>query len=200
MKILIDTGHGQETLGKRSPDGLFREYAWAREIASRLEAELHKRGYEAQRIVPEANDVPLKERSRRVNEICGRVGEDNVIFVSVHVNAASDDGSWMNARGWSAYTSKGETRSDKLATCLYRAAEAALTPAGIKIRKDMSDGDPDWEENFWVLRKTLCPAVLTENLFMDNRDDLAFLNSERGKQAIVDLHIKGIINFINSGQ
>lgn len=199
MKILIDNGHGQETLGKRSPDGLFREYAWNREIAARLETELRKRGYDAQRIVTETSDVPLKERSRRVNEICGRVGTENVILISIHVNAAAESG-WGTARGWSAYTSKGETRSDKLATCLYRAAEAVLPPAGIRIRKDMSDGDPDWEENFWVLRKTLCPAVLTENLFMDNRDDLAFLNSENGKQAIINLHISGIINFINSGQ
>ena len=199
MKILIDNGHGQETLGKRSPDGLFREYAWNREIAARLETELRKRGYDAQRIVTETSDVPLKERSRRVNEICGRVGTENVILISIHVNAAAESG-WGTARGWSAYTSKGETRSDKLATCLYRAAEAVLPPAGIRIRKDMSDGDPDWEENFWVLRKTLCPAVLTENLFMDNRDDLVFLNSENGKQAIINLHISGIINFINSGQ
>lgn len=198
MKILIDNGHGQETLGKRSPDGLFREYAWNREIAARLETELRKRDYDAQRIVTETTDVPLQERSRRVNEICRRVGKDNVIFISIHVNAAAIS-SWNKARGWAAYTSKGETRSDKLASCLYKAAETAL-PAGIKVRKDMSDGDPDWEENFWVLRKTLCPAVLTENLFMDNRDDLAFLNSESGKQAIIDLHVNGIINFINSGQ
>ena len=32
MKILIDNGHGENTPGKRSPDGLFREYKYAREI------------------------------------------------------------------------------------------------------------------------------------------------------------------------
>lgn len=196
MKILIDNGHGKETKGKRSPDGLLLEYAWAREIASRIENELRKRGYDAQRIVPETTDIDLQERTRRVNEICGRVGKENVIFISVHVNAAGN-GSWMKARGWSAYTSKGETKADKLATCLYEAAEIAL-PIGVKIRKDESDGDPDWEENFWVLRKTACPAVLTENLFMDNREDLDVLNSENGKQAIVALHVNGIINYINT--
>lgn len=198
MKILIDNGHGQETQGKRSPDGLFREYSWTREIATRIENELRKRGYDVQRIVPETSDVPLQERTRRVNEICGRIGKENVIFISIHVNAAGN-GSWMNARGWSAYTSKGETKSDKLATYLYEAAEVALHES-VKIRKDMSDGDPDWEENFWVLRKTACPAVLTENLFMDNKEDLDILNSESGKQAIVELHVNGIINYINTGR
>ena len=194
MKILLDNGHGQETAGKRSPDGSFREYAWAREIARRIETELRNRGFDVQRIVTEENDVPLSERSRRVNEICGRYGKENVILVSVHVNAAKD-GQWANARGWSAYTSKGETKSDKLANCLYFAAAEAL-PLGTKFRKDFSDGDADWEENFWILRKTSCPAVLTENLFMDNREDLDVLNSDEGKAAIVQLHVEGIIMYL----
>ena len=36
MKILIDNGHGIGTAGKCSPDGLFREYAWAREVAQMI--------------------------------------------------------------------------------------------------------------------------------------------------------------------
>jgi len=46
---------------------------------------------------------------------------------------------------------------------------------GQRIRKDTADGDPDLEKDFYILRHTSCPAVLTENLFMDNRDDVAFL-------------------------
>ena len=71
MKILIDNGHGENTPGKRSPDGSLREYAYAREIADRIAHELSARGYDAERIVREAVDVPLSERARRVNEVCG---------------------------------------------------------------------------------------------------------------------------------
>ena len=88
MKILIDNGHGRETLGKRSPDGSLREYKWAREIASRLEQALKQKGLDAERIVKEENDVSLGERSRRVNSICQRLGTANVILVSIHCNAA----------------------------------------------------------------------------------------------------------------
>lgn len=35
-KILIDNGHGIDTPGKRSPDGVLREYAWNRLIAGRI--------------------------------------------------------------------------------------------------------------------------------------------------------------------
>ena len=73
-------------------------------------------------IVHETVDVPLAERARRVNEICARYGATNVLLVSIHCNAAGN-GEWMSARGWSAYTSKGKTKSDELATMLYEEAE-----------------------------------------------------------------------------
>lgn len=193
MKILIDNGHGADTKGKRSPDGRLLEYKYTREIASRIEAELKAKGYDAERIVPEEHDIPLEERVRRVKEQCGRLGSSNVVMISVHCNAAGNGG-WMKARGWSAYTSKGETKSDKLASLLYEEAEVNFT--GHKIRKDYSDGDPDWEENFYVLRKTPCVAVLTENFFQDNKDDVAYLLSDDGRNAIVKTHVNGIIKYV----
>ena len=84
MKILIDTGHGENTPGKRSPDGKFREYLYVREIADQVVAQLRQRGYDAERIVMEFSDVALAERARRVNEVCGRLGTKNVILVSIH--------------------------------------------------------------------------------------------------------------------
>lgn len=195
-KILIDNGHGENTKGKRSPDGKFLEYKFAREIADDIVRELKKLGYEAERIVKENIDVSLTERTRRVNEICGKYGTSNVILVSIHCNAAGDGSKWMTATGWSAYTSKGETKADYLATCLYDAAENNMK--GQKLRKDeYSDGDPDWEENFYILQKTKCPAVLTENFFMDNKDDVEYLQSSDGRNAIVRTHVEGIIRFFS---
>lgn len=196
MVVLIDNGHGQDTPGKRSPDGKFREYSWTREIAERIVSGLKSMGYDAERIVTEQTDISLQERCRRVNEFCGRLGKENIILVSVHVNAAGNGSAWMAARGWSAYTSKGKTKADGLASCLYEAAKSCL-PSEIKIRTDYSDGDADWEEGFYILNKTQCPTVLTENLFQDNKDDVEYLLSEKGKQTIVQTHIDGIIKYIN---
>jgi len=192
MKILIDNGHGKNTPGKRSPDGKFREYLYAREIAEAIEGELKFLGLDAECIVTETEDISLAERARRVNEICGRLGAENVVLVSIHCNA-SKNGEWGKARGWSAYTSKGKTKSDELATMLY--VEAAKNFAGQTLRKEFSDGDPDWEEGFYVLRKTKCPAVLTENFFMDNEQDLAYLTSEEGREAIIRTHVAALINW-----
>ena len=92
--------------------------------------------------------------------------------------------------------SKGQTQSDKLAKCLYEAAIKNFP--GKRIRTDKSDGDPDWEESFYILRKTLCPAVLTENFFMDNHSDLEYLQSRTGKQAIIDTHVEAITEYLSS--
>lgn len=190
MKVLIDNGHGSNTSGKRSPDGRLREYAYTREIAERLVMELRKNGIDAERIVKEEIDVPLAERCRRANEYKA----SEAVLVSIHCNAAGNGSDWMSARGWEAWTSVGKTKADKLATCLYENAEHCLP--GMKIRKDMTDGNQDKESGFYILKHTKCPAVLTENLFQDNKEDVEFLLSEEGKLAIVNLHVWGIMKYL----
>lgn len=202
--ILIDNGHGIDTAGKRSPYSLkglepaleFFEYEWNREIAADVVKELNNRGYNAILLVPELNDISLPERAKRVNNFCAEVGANNTILVSVHSNALGNGSKWENGKGWSAYTTKGKTKSDILAECLYEEAEKNFM--GRKIRKDKSDGDSDWEENFTIIYMSKCPAVLTENFFYDNIDDLNYILSEEGKNAIIKTHVDGIINYLNS--
>ena len=195
IKILIDNGHGVNTPGKRSPDGRFREYAWAREIARAIVADCKDLGYDAELLVPEEYDVCLSARCYRANCWCERLGKSNVLLVSIHVNAAGKGDRWYNATGWSAYTCKGQTRSDKLADCLYK--QAGLWLPGHRLRMEYSDGDPDIESDFAILKKTACPAVLTENGFQDCEESLQFLESNEGKEAIIGLHVDGILDFIN---
>ena len=194
MKILIDPGHGIDTPGKRSPDGLFREYLWNRQVADLILEGLLSAGIDASLVVTETNDVSLRNRVNRVNTICNRVGASNVLLVSIHANAAGNGSAWMNAKGWSCYTSKGKTKSDQVAECLYDAFEEEFQDR--KIRKDMSDGDRDWEENFYVLQKSKCPAVLLENFFYDNREECAWMLQEETKKRIASAAVKGIIKYI----
>lgn len=200
-KILIDNGHGIKTPGKRSPKedgwpegGRLHEYRYCREIAREVVARLKAQGCDAELIVPEDADISLGERCARVNAWCDRLGTKNVVFVSIHNNAAGC-GQWMNARGWEAWTSKGQTMGDKLADCLYDAAQKYL-PKGTKIRTDLTDGDRDKEGNLAVVRGTKCAACLTENLFQDNREDVDYLLSPEGREAIITLHVEGIKAYI----
>lgn len=194
MKILIDPGHGIDTPGKRSPDGLFREYLWNRQVAEMILEGLVSAGVDASLVVTETNDISLRNRVNRVNTICNRLGASNVLLVSIHANAAGNGSAWMNAKGWSCYTSKGKTKSDQVAECLYDAFEEEFQDR--KIRKDMSDGDRDWEENLYVLQKSKCPAVLLENFFYDNREECAWMLQEETKRRIAGAAVKGIIKYI----
>lgn len=194
MLILIDSGHGIDTPGKRSPDGKFMEYLWNRQIADLLLDRFMIMGIDASLVVTETNDISLSTRVQRVNKMCSKIGASNVILLSIHSNAAGDGSKWMSAQGWSCYTSNGETKSDVIAECLYDAFEAEF--ADRKIRKDISDGDRDWEENFYVLQKSKCPAVLLENFFYDNRDECAWLLKNETKERIADAIVKGIIKYI----
>ena len=195
MKILLDNGHGFDTPGKRSPDGHFREYAYNRYLAFLIHERLNAIGLDVKILVPEREDSSLKERCRRVNKICQQLGKNQVILISIHVNAAGNGQNWLDARGWSCFTARGRTKADELATCLYEAAKNHLP--GMKIRTDFTDGDPDIEKDFYIIRHSSCPAVLTENLFMDNRQDVAFLESEEGAKAIVNLHVDGILQYLS---
>lgn len=194
MIVLIDNGHGVETPGKRSPDGRLREYAWTREVAQRIVGELRRRGIDARLIVPEPTDIPLSVRTRRVNDICHKVGKQNVLLVSVHNNAAGADGKWHEARGFAVYVSNNAgLGSRRLAAEFYAGAKArgltgnrATPPQGF------------WQASLAICRDTKCAAVLTENLFQDNREDVAFLLSNEGKTAIVDLHVHAILNYIRT--
>lgn len=193
MKILLDAGHGSDTAGKRSPDGRLREYAYAREIALRVENSLKSKGYDVERIVPEETDVPLSERVARANKIYQANGKQ-AFLVSIHCNAAGNGSAWMAARGWAVYIDPTASQNSKrLATAIANAAE----DAGLKVRKE-TNAHNYWVSSLYICKHTNCPAVLTENLFQDNKEDVEFLLSEEGKQVITDLHVNGIINYIKA--
>ncbi len=191
MIILIDSGHGKETPGKSSPDGRLKEYAYTREIADAVVKELCDRGIDARRLVPEDTDISLKDRCKRANDFY-KANEGKVILISIHCNASGMGKEWMKAHGWSVFISKNaSSKSKRLATCLVDAASEQK----IEIRRPSQD-QPYWVESFAICRDTNCPAVLTENFFQDNKDDVKFLLSEEGKRTVTQIHVDGIISYL----
>lgn len=195
MKILIDNGHGENTPGKCSPDGRLKEWAYTREIADKIILELRKKGMDAERIVKEMVDVPLSERCRRANAIYKETA-GNAILVSIHCNAAGSGVDWLTAHGWSVFVSNNASNNSKnLAVCLVKAANAR----GAYVRQPMP-GQMFWMQNLAICRDTNCPAILTENFFQDNKDDVDFLLSDEGKQMVVQIHVDGIMDYLNKNR
>ncbi len=134
-------------------------------------------------------DLSLSYRVRVANSFDPK----STIFVSVHCNASPNH----NASGFELYTTKGLTKSDILAESIASAAEHALDKVSLRLRYDLSDGDKDKEADFYVLRKTKCPAVLLECGFFDFRKDFETLNNPVFQGDFGSFVYTGIINYIN---
>lgn len=194
MKILIDNGHARDTVGRRSPDKTFYEWEWNREIAIGVVDELDRLGYDAERVVLEDDyDVSLYMRAMRVNKICREEGRENVIFVSIHANANTIKiGEWKAARGVRVYVARNANEESKLlAKTIYDEAVMRGYQGNRHVPK----------EHYWfkqeLLKDLKCTAVLTGNLFYDNKEDLYILKSDFGKKDIIDMHVQGILRFLN---
>ena len=224
--IILGTAHLGTTPGKCSPDKRLREAVWSREICKELCTKLRAYNYKveidyeplnpsadmkgATAKQQQANELAV--RVNYVNNLCNKLGSKNCIYVSIHVNAAGDDGNWHTAGGFSVYTSKGRTKSDILAEHIYDRAfvnlaeYSKLMAQGKTVgyydskqkpfRMDTSDGDKDLEADFYVLNKTSCPAVLVECMFQDNKSDVEFLLSDIGRHSIIRTLLEGIISYI----
>lgn len=191
--LILDNGHGDPPLtgGKCSPDNRLKEYYWAREMVQRIANKARSNGIRTEILVPEKTDIPLNERVRRVNTLCAKYGTANCIVISVHINAAAGSG-WHTASGFSSWVApNASSKSKKLASILWECADAV----GLRGNRSVP-ACKYWTGNFAIVRDTYCPAVLTENLFMDNQEEVNFLTSEVGKEVIANLHIEAVKQYI----
>ncbi|MGB0494717.1 MAG: N-acetylmuramoyl-L-alanine amidase [Kangiellaceae bacterium] len=191
MLVLLDNGHGglingdYQTPGKRSPiwdDGsqLF-EGEFNRAIVARIIESLTSLNIAYINIAPEMRDVTLATRIKRANDAYKR----KCFYLSVHSNAGG-------GRGFEVFTSRGHSKSDKIATLFGE--EFKKTFPDKKLRADYSDGDLDKEAGFAVLKRTRMPAILTENFFMDNEEECKnILMTRHGRDAIADFHVNAIV-------
>ena len=192
--VLIDNGHGRDTRGKCSPDKSLYEWQYAREIAAMVVAGLRDRGIDARLLVKETYNVPLPTRVKRANDICNQKGAKNVLVVSIHNNAAGADGKWHDANGWQCHVCRNASEnSRRFASLLYKEAENV----GLKLRRPRPKQDW-WENDFYIIKYTKCPAVLTENHFQDNLNDVKYLLSQEGRENIVKLHVEAITKYIET--
>lgn len=190
--ICLDNGHAASTPGKCSPDGRFKEYAYTREIVKLLSEKLESEGYKTLIVTPEVNtDISLKERCRRINQVY-KDNNKKAISISIHNNAAGADNKWHTAKGWQVYISQNaSSNSKRLAQLLYTEAEKVNLKGNRSVPKEKY-----WVQNLAMCRDTNCPAVLTENLFQDNKEDVEFLLSEIGKETIVNIHFNAIVEYL----
>lgn len=178
---ILDPAHGKNVAGKRSPDGKHREYLWSRWFIESILVDMRSKHYDFEYpLQDEENEIGLSARKEIYNKI--QTGKPKIV-ISFHNNAAGMGNKWMNARGFSAYTSKGQTKSDTFAEIMID--QFIKRFPNLRTRIETIDGDKDYEANFTVLMGNYF-AILLEILFQDNIEDVIVLNSPAFLRDLVD--------------
>ena len=164
--------------------GPLYEGEFNRQVVARIADKLDVLGIRYSVLVPETDDISLRERVARANNKFKT--DKSCIFVSIHGNAFN-----TSAKGFEVFTSKGLTRSDAIAEVFANETESMFPYR--TMRWGLSDGDKDKEANFYVLKKTNMPAILTENFFFDNYDDALLMSSDEGQDRIAQAHVNAIV-------
>lgn len=190
--VILGTAHGFDVPGKCAPDKSIYEWKWSREICNRICKELQEEGYRVIIDHTGNDEIGLSNRAQIVNNYCSHFGKKTTIYVSIHINAAGSDGKWRKATGWESHIARTASENSKrLANIFWEKAQSL----DVKLRRP-TQSQNYWENNFTVLVKTNCPAILTENMFQDNKDDVKWLLSKEGKDKIVNLHKEAIKEYI----
>lgn len=177
MKIVLDAGHGYETAGKRSPDGI-REYEINRAIAIYTRDLLA--AYQNVSVFfshSDKRDVPLKTRTEHANTI------NADCFISIHANAYGDGRTWNSANG--------------IETFIHPVANADTVELAELVQKHLyiSTGLHNRgvkRANFHVLRETKMAAILIECGFMTNIEEMKLLKTDAFRRACAEAIVKGI--------
>jgi len=182
---LLDPGHGGLTRDGKYTTAPAKEFQHPgfmiyEGVINRAIKDLVKKALIAKRIdyavvADDAEDTSLEHRVRVADSIYEK--DNRAVYLSIHSNAGGGE-------GFEIFTGPGQTESDKFAKVFekfYREMGKDFKFRGLK------------EENFYVLRKTDCPAILVENLFFDNLKEAQFLMTAAGRQKIADIIVASIL-------
>lgn len=192
MLVIIDRGHGIDTKGKRSPDGLVFEWEWADKFANNLVKRLKADGVCVSKLVKDANDVPLMNRVHKANLDAECAGVENTLLLSVHCNAQNTgNGIPLNARGFNAFVAPNASYNSRW---FARELQAEMWKAGYRGNR----ADSEYLlGNFAICRDVKCPAVLAEYLFMTNSEDVKMLLSDEHRNKMLAITVDVIERYIN---
>jgi N-acetylmuramoyl-L-alanine amidase len=182
--ICLDPGHGGHDPGAVNRSENVEEAPMALDVCLRARELFIKAGCDVVMTRTDDTFVSLSDRPRIANNANANV------FVSYHFNSASDPNTKSSYEG---FTTRGQNRSDKLATCILKRHGVAFPEQS--LRADNSDGDIDKEANFAVLRGTDHPAFLMEGEFIHTKHGAAFIKNPDNRQKMAQAVFDGVMDY-----
>lgn len=193
--IAVDSGHGMETAGKRTPalpdnwltkkkGEIIHEKEFNKAVADYLIQALVRCGFKTINVSPGTTDVSLKDRYVAANNAKADA------FVSKHYNAFK--GTWGIANGI-------ETIVSQYANCktteLAHYVQAELVKAHNRTDRGVKTDIKQSGINIAVLHNATMPAILTESGFMDNIIEAKTMIDPVFQKADAEATCRGICKF-----
>jgi N-acetylmuramoyl-L-alanine amidase len=205
--VFLDAGHGGVNPKVKLPNGYttypskcaqhnngsFHSYGWFfeglfnRAVVQYIEQYLNDWGYTTIKVYDEIIDTPLSKRVTKANFAAKNYKAS--LYLSIHGNAAQN----KSARGWEVFTSPGQTKSDIYSELLYKEVKQSF-PNWV-FRADLTDGDHDKEDRFYVLTQTDMPAVLSENGFFTNYHDAKLMFDADFQKKLALCHARAVSDY-----
>jgi N-acetylmuramoyl-L-alanine amidase len=177
---MIDAGHGYETVGKRTVDGM-KEYEFNRTVANEMKKLLSD--YEHVTVLfshSDHSDVPLIARTTKANQ--AKVD----LFVSIHANAHGNGSAWTSAAGIETFV---YLTKPKKAYELAKIVQANLVARTLRIDRGVKLA------NLHVLKATNMTAILCECGFMTNKHEAHLLRMDEYRHTCAKAIVHGIATY-----
>lgn len=202
-KIAVNSGHGMQTAGKRTPkllndlyiDGklvrkkgeVIHEKEFNKASAEYLIQALKRCGFEVLNVSPGEDDISLSSRVNQANSW----GAD--FYIDKHYNALVGDSFQTKAKGIVSIYYQTSTKSKSAATIIQEELikEHGGYSFGARADKDISGF------SLYVLKNTKMPAVLTESGFMDNIGEAERMLNPKFQKADAEATCRGICRYLN---
>jgi N-acetylmuramoyl-L-alanine amidase len=173
-KVFIGIGHGGADPGAVS--GGFKESFLALSIGLACIAELERHGVKVKASRTKDENDPLNDEIKE----CNAYAPD--LAVDIHINAGGGDG----AEAW--HTKNGGKGATLAKNILSEIEKIGQNSRGAKTRTNSKGAD-----YYGFIRETSAPAVIVECAFIDNKKDIAIIDTAAEQKAFGKAIAKGIL-------
>jgi N-acetylmuramoyl-L-alanine amidase len=187
--VILDAGHGVDTPGKRSPVWKDRtqlfEWEFNRYIVDKISQYLTASRIANIKLITTDKDIPLPERSNLTNTLYHKYKKDYFVYLySIHGNAYKEE----KVNGIEAFTTVGLTVCDTIADITLQ----ELAKLGWNMRYN-SKTKLNKDLDYWMLRRTDCPSVITESGFYTNYEECKKMLDPYWRNQIALAHIRAAV-------
>jgi len=185
--VALDDGHGMTTAGKRTPkivelnNKVIHENEFNKEVVTYLNEALIRCKINTLLVAPTDDDTLLSQRVKLANSAKAN------IYVSIHYNALDGEFNGNDPSGLSIFHYPNSTNGKKLAETIHK----YMTNGTKQVDRGVKTA------NFYVLKYTKMPSVLSENGFMDNRSEAMLMLNVNFQKEVAEEHCQGICEYFN---